>query len=278
MKTGINILLILALEIFSCTSAYATDQYRLNVSYSSGSVKYGPLSFGLAALPETVEAVFTLDAGQHSIDGNSVVFNESNVISALVVFGDAIWTEKQLKNIYMTTSRGTVSSLSYAFLPTEYSKKAPGGIVLNFPLSVTGIDLASNEKFNYEYSESSQQLSIISQPKNITIDIKPDSSPNCFNVNGHGVIPVAILGSMDFDVSRISLDSLSFSGLALRMRGNKGPQCSLEYSNHDEYADLVCQFEDDTANWSAGTTEARLTGLLSDGDKFEGKDSFCVVR
>lgn len=31
----------------------------------------------------------------------------------------------------------------------------------------------------------------------VTIDIKPRSYPNCFNVNGKEVIPVAILGSDD---------------------------------------------------------------------------------
>ena len=37
----------------------------------------------------------------------------------------------------------------------------------------------------------------------VDIDIKPGSDPNCFNVNGNGVIPVAILGSANFDVTRV---------------------------------------------------------------------------
>ena len=35
----------------------------------------------------------------------------------------------------------------------------------------------------------------------VAIDIKPGSDPNCFNNNGNGVIPVAILGSASFDVA-----------------------------------------------------------------------------
>jgi dipeptidyl aminopeptidase/acylaminoacyl peptidase len=38
------------------------------------------------------------------------------------------------------------------------------------------------------------------------IDIKPASDINCLNINGNGVIPIAILGSGDFNVSAIDLD------------------------------------------------------------------------
>jgi hypothetical protein len=113
----------------------------------------------------------------------------------------------------------------------------------------------------------------------VTIDIKPGSDPNCFNINGHGVIPVAILGSLDLDVSDIKTDdTLSFSGLAVRVRGKKGPLCSIEYSNGDEFLDLVCHFEDDPSEWLVDSNEkAILTGELVDGTPFEGTDSICIV-
>ena len=40
-------------------------------------------------------------------------------------------------------------------------------------------------------------------PIAVQIDIKPGSDPNCFNLNGNGVIPVAILGSADFDATEV---------------------------------------------------------------------------
>ncbi|MGB5178484.1 MAG: hypothetical protein WBP44_07120 [Gammaproteobacteria bacterium] len=76
----------------------------------------------------------------------------------------------------------------------------------------------------------------------ILIDIKPGSDPNCFNINSHGVVPVAILGTEELDVTEIDLASLSFGGLEVRMRGNKGPLCSVDYSNDDPYLDLICHF------------------------------------
>ena len=113
----------------------------------------------------------------------------------------------------------------------------------------------------------------------IEIDIKPGSDPNCFNKNGHGVIPVAILGSGTFDVSDTDQDSLAFGGLMVRMRGNKGPMCGLEDTNGDGLSDLVCHFEDDASNWSMGSDTATITGrfLDVDGTLFTGTDSICVV-
>lgn len=109
------------------------------------------------------------------------------------------------------------------------------------------------------------------------IDIKPGSDPNCININGHGVIPVAILGDESFHVDQIDLDSLSFAGLTVRVRGKKGPLCAMEHSNNDPYIDLVCKFEDDPAGWAPDGGEATLTGTLLDGTPFAGTDSICIV-
>jgi hypothetical protein len=111
----------------------------------------------------------------------------------------------------------------------------------------------------------------------VTIDIKPGSDPNCFNINGHGVIPVAILGSDTFDVSTIDQTTLLFGGMAVRVRGNKGPLCGFENPYVDGYTDLVCHFEDDPTNWDAGNAEATLTGKLDDGTDIVGTDTICVV-
>jgi hypothetical protein len=111
----------------------------------------------------------------------------------------------------------------------------------------------------------------------VQIDIKPGSDPNCFNVNGHGVIPVAILGTSTFDVTLVDTSGLLFGGLAVRVRGNKGPLCSFEDSDGDTILDLVCHFEDDSTNWIPGDGVATLIGTLLDGTAFEGTDSICMV-
>ena len=75
---------------------------------------------------------------------------------------------------------------------------------------------------------------------------------------------MAILGAEDFDVTDIDVASLSFGGLEVRMRGNKGPLCSVDYSNDDPYLDQICHFEDNSDMWVPGDGEATLTGNLLD--------------
>lgn len=111
----------------------------------------------------------------------------------------------------------------------------------------------------------------------VEIDVKPGDGDNCFNVNGHGVIPVAILGSGALDVTAIDASSVAFGGLQVRVRGNSNPQCGFDDSNGDGYLDMVCQFEDDRTAWAAGNDEASLTGNLVDGSAFAGSDSICLV-
>jgi len=127
------------------------------------------------------------------------------------------------------------------------------------------------------YGSGNLAFSLHSNEVQVQIDVKPGSDPNCFNINGHGVIPVAILGSASFDVSTIDSNSLSFGGLTVRVRGNRLPSCGLEDSNDDGFTDLVCQFEDDPLNWDQGNDSTVLIGSLFDGTAFEGSDSICIV-
>ncbi len=88
---------------------------------------------------------------------------------------------------------------------------------------------------------------------------------------------MAILGTDSLDVTDIDQSTLSFGGLDVRVRGNKGPLCSLDDTNFDGLYDLVCQFQDNPDYWEAGDEEATLTGELLDGTLIEGIDSICIV-
>lgn len=112
----------------------------------------------------------------------------------------------------------------------------------------------------------------------VNIDIKPDSEPNCFNQNEHGVIPAAILGSADVNVNDIDVDSLSLQGLAVKMVGKSNNLLThLEDLNSDGYDDLVVQFEDSDSWVSSGSDNATITGRLYDGTFIAGTDSICIV-
>ena len=73
-------------------------------------------------------------------------------------------------------------------------------------------------------------------------------------------------------------DTLSFNGLEVRVKGKKGPLCSVEDSNGDEFLDLVCHFEDNPSEWSLGDEQnSILEGELIDGTLIQGIDSICIV-
>ena len=112
----------------------------------------------------------------------------------------------------------------------------------------------------------------------IDIDIKPGSDINCFNNDGNGVIPVAILGSASFDVTQVDAASVQLEGMEVKVAGKSNKLlASIEDVNDDSFDDLVVKIEDDDAVFSAGDTTATVTGNLQDGTAFEGTDSICIV-
>jgi hypothetical protein len=112
----------------------------------------------------------------------------------------------------------------------------------------------------------------------VDIDIKPGSDPNCFNNDGHGVIPVAILGSETFDVHDINPATVQLAGLGVRVVGKRKKYLAhIEDVNGDGFDDLVVQIENSAGTFVSGSGTATLTGQLNDCTAFEGTDSICVV-
>ena len=254
--------------------------YELKVVYTGGeNTTETPNS--CETPPDSVTAIFSLGAGEiitepvhgEDVTVNKISFDRDDVTFVSIVFGDTTWTSAVMEDFSMLSSvdLSTVEPLSYTL------DVHGGPIVINFPLKISGVEDFSGDVCSYGYNELTKILTPVEQAVTVAIDIKPGSDTNCFNANGHGVIPVAVMGSEGFEVSQIDLASLAFGGLAVRVRGNKGPMCSLEYSNEDAYIDLLCHFEDDALNWAPGDGEAMLTGNLMEGTTFEGADSICVV-
>jgi hypothetical protein len=90
----------------------------------------------------------------------------------------------------------------------------------------------------------------------VPVDIKPTSCPNPLNVNGKGVLPVAILGTEDFDVTTVNMSTLALMGVpALRCAledvatpygepFNEPPDClDCTEEGPDGYLDLTIKFD-----------------------------------
>ena len=120
----------------------------------------------------------------------------------------------------------------------------------------------------------------------VEIDIKPGSDPNCFNNDGHGVIPVAILSDCvdgcvpggGFDATQVDPATVKMESLAVRVVGKSDKlQAHIEDVNNDGCDDLVVQIEDQDGVFENGETEATITGNLYDGTAIEGTDTICIV-
>ena len=104
---------------------------------------------------------------------------------------------------------------------------------------------------------------------NVPIDVKPGDKNKkaCISIRGKGNIPVAVLGSANFNVRSVRTDdSLRFDTLAPRLWKKGQPHCS--YSKVDKkhpYEDLVCEFENCPAHGRRGGPVGTLTGKLVNG-------------
>ena len=104
------------------------------------------------------------------------------------------------------------------------------------------------------------------------IDIKPGSDTNAVNVKSKGVIPVAILGSEEFDAASVVGDSVLFAG-ASPAHGDG----HLEDVNDDGEPDWVGHFQTQETDISKGDSEACLTADIGLGQTIAGCDSIKTV-
>jgi hypothetical protein len=131
----------------------------------------------------------------------------------------------------------------------------------------------------------------------IDIDIKPTSCPNPLNRKSKGVLPVAILGTQDFDVATI--DPLT---IKLSLGGNgdvaplrydfddvatpyEGDECECHDLGPDGYMDLTLKFSTqelvglDLSSYEVGdVVPLILTGNLRDSTSIIGQDCVLIVK
>jgi hypothetical protein len=109
----------------------------------------------------------------------------------------------------------------------------------------------------------------------VSVDIKPGSATNPFNVRAEGLLPVAILGTAEVNVGQIDRASLKLAGIS-------PVRYSVSDLQNDGYPDLVLHFRDqDVAGVLAGVADGEvvgleLTGVLLNGTAIKGTDSITV--
>ena len=116
----------------------------------------------------------------------------------------------------------------------------------------------------------------------VAIDIKPGSYPNVINLGSHGLVPVAILSSEDFDATTVDPETVELAGADVAVRGKSNKYMAHEEDvNGDGLVDLMVQVA--TENLDPGSFQdglAVLTGNLLEefgGTPIEGSDEITIV-
>ncbi len=101
----------------------------------------------------------------------------------------------------------------------------------------------------------------------VEIDIKPGSDPNAVNPKSKGVIPVAVLGSVDFDATQVNSSTVVFGP----DEASPVHDGHVEDVNGDFFDDMVFHFKG--AGIACSDTDATLTGATFGSDSIGGTDA-----
>lgn len=131
----------------------------------------------------------------------------------------------------------------------------------------------------------------------VSLDVKPSSCPNPLNVKSKGVLPVALLGTADFDVNDVDVASLRLEGVspirsaledvATPTEPFTAKEDCYEDCNEleaDGYTDLTLKFDRQEIVDALESIEDRecvalkLTGTLVDGTSIEGEDLVVILN
>ncbi|MCK5014252.1 MAG: FG-GAP repeat protein, partial [Candidatus Omnitrophica bacterium] len=127
----------------------------------------------------------------------------------------------------------------------------------------------------------------------INIDIIPKTCPNEFSIKGGGSMKVAILGSVDFDVNNIDIESVRLEGIApvrSSFKDKSSPvvppptECECTTEGRDGFLDLCLKFDKKAILSALSKVNVgdnfvlTLTGSLNDGTPIEGQDCIVIVK
>ena len=126
-------------------------------------------------------------------------------------------------------------------------------------------------------------------PSLVPLDIKPGSCPNPVIANRKGVLPVAILGTADFDATEVDLTTVTLEGVS-PLRSNLedvatpfvGDPGDCHELGGDGVIDLALKFDKQDVVAALGEVSdgdaigVRLSGKLLDGTSFAGEDAVVI--
>lgn len=163
-----------------------------------------------------------------------------------------------------TTDGNMISVVLQPFEDYGYLHESDGLNVGYDPFNTSRLTALSNN----------QHASLLVRPISpVTIDIKTGSDPNSINPRSTEVIPVAVLGSTNFDAIQVDPTKVRFGPNGATLAHND----YIDDVNNDGFMDAVFHFRTGETGIVCGDTEATLNGEIFDGTPIAGTDTVNTV-
>lgn len=134
-----------------------------------------------------------------------------------------------------------------------------------------------NAEFTDQVSDHDPSVAQFLPVLPVRLDIRPLLRPNLINLQSHGVLLAAVLGSSDVNVTLINPNTVTLAGAPIA----RLPRGRLLYSfldiNFDRRLDLVMTFNIQDLELEETDTEAVLLGKTLSGTKIRGVDSVDII-
>lgn len=315
--TVFSVLLILLITISAVFAAIGSVNKGTELTQPSARLPLQSGKTFLQAVPPTiVPAPASVQLDQSTNNSNVQVFDEKQdvllgsalsydlpsagtipagvIVDSHYIHLDQVGTTSWIRGVGWVKFDGPIAGVMAVDATLNASDSVLGATGTTYPTGLVNRGTEYTSSWNYQdiieidgdtITFDLQALNVMDSIRVITnlriavdIDIKPGSYPNCFNNDGKGAIPVAILGSADFDATQIDPGTVTLQGLAIKAVGKSAKLLAhIEDVNGDGFDDLVVQIQDMDGAFEPGSGTAKVTGLLYDGTPFEGSDSICIV-
>ena len=166
----------------------------------------------------------------------------------------------------LVTTEDAGGALEEVVLAIEFTEE-------NNEIVVADASLQAPEVVEFSFSVGGETFT------GVTIDIKPGSDPNSINLSSAGVIPVAILSSVEFDATSVDPDTIELAGARVQMAGKSGKSlCHLDDVDNNNLTDLVCQVQTEWFMIAPGADVAVLKAETFGGEAIIGRDDIRIVQ
>jgi len=192
--------------------------------------------------------VVDTDTIQFTSDSTAIQSRPSNEFGPLNIAGDAC--------------------LATAGQPGNYTFHVQGS-------GIVRVTLAPRDRPSTDPHMALSNLGFTVEALPVQIDVKPGDSINSVNLKSRGTVPVAILGSADFNAATVVPESIRLAGASVAVKPSGALRYSIEDVNGDGFADLV--FHIKTADISGAQALLKLTAETSDGGYIAGEDTVVFV-